>query len=49
MREGDQNSKFFHRVASGRTKRNTIEKVEDDMGWYIRKRRTFRRCLWATF
>lgn len=32
MREGDRNTKFFHRVANGRKRRNQIEAIEDEYG-----------------
>lgn len=32
MREGDKNTNFFHKVASGRKKRNHIAKIEDEFG-----------------
>ena len=35
MKDGDQNSKFFHAVASQRKRRNEIQKLQDsDGGWY---------------
>lgn len=37
MREGDSNTKNFHRIASGRKKRNTIVAIRDS-GGVIRKK-----------
>lgn len=32
MKEGDKNTKFFHRIANGRRRRNQIEEITDEEG-----------------
>lgn len=32
MRQGDKNTKFFHRIASGRKWRNWIDEIQDEFG-----------------
>src|SRR4051812_22675998 len=38
LREGDQNTKFFHRKASWRHKKNSIRKLKNSEGtWVVKK------------
>lgn len=37
LREGDINSKYFHAIASGKRKKNKIERLQDDIGVWREK------------
>ncbi|XP_074282452.1 uncharacterized protein LOC141606972 [Silene latifolia] len=49
LRDGDRNSKFFHRVASERRKKNFISKVSDDQGNVFEGTEAVSRCVVAYF
>ncbi|CAL1389097.1 unnamed protein product [Linum trigynum] len=45
LRDGDKNSGFFHKKASARRKRNTIRRIQEELGGFVTKHDDIAACL----
>ncbi|OAY74877.1 hypothetical protein ACMD2_27251 [Ananas comosus] len=49
LKEGDNNTKFFHAVANGRKRSNEIQFIEDESGRLIRNEAQMKSCFFHSF
>lgn len=49
LREGDKNTKYFHRKATWRRKKNTTSKLKDENGTSVEKKEEFKEMTNAIF